>query len=41
MGLQGRQSFEMDLPRQSAKWGAQKTQKALNHALLKCFVELN
>lgn len=40
MGLQGRQSFEMDLPRQS-KWGAQNTQKALNHALLKCFVELN
>lgn len=40
MGLQGRQSFEVDLPRQSAKWGAQNAQKALNHTLLKHFIRI-
>lgn len=38
MGLQGRQSCEMALPRQSAEWGANNIQKALKHALLKCFI---
>lgn len=37
MGLQGRRSFKVDLPRQFAKWGAQ---KALNNALLKCFIRI-
>lgn len=31
MVLQGRQSFEVDMPGQSSEWGAQNAQKAFNH----------
>lgn len=40
MVLQGRQSFAVDMPRQSSEWGAQNAQKVLNHTLLKCSIRI-
>lgn len=39
MVLQGRQ-FKVYMPKQSSEWGAQSSQKALNHALLKYFIRI-